>query len=1535
MSYRKPMYDTQQGASRTRDATVPRTVPTSSNNGRQLNTIRANASTRLASRSPPLVRDDFPGLPDRVGQKSTAIPRPSTRNLSQRSINTSKNAPIPSGMSRSTSRPESTSQEVPLVMDFYHGPSGREQTSGDRSFARNLGPSDYEQSSLDFSRDAIFGVAMPRANPTARAELPPRLIPELQALAAASTRLPQASNKSMSSGSSPSTQFSGSPSPWSVSTTTTTPTSWSSASPGIVQHVPLKTPTKRSQTVPLPAGKRDKIPKVPALPESLPPSVQGAWQAGSKESTKSSVRKKPLLHTPAPTPPPRTSSAKHSLSRSSSRSDRQRKTPTQEPTPSSSEVERSPLAGRGRTDLGTVGDSLQHGTVAQAHDNLQQSLGTGLSGTSRRDARAVAVKKIPTVDTDRAGPTPRVLPTPYSENRSLRRPNEALQRQERYNVAETLPGAPQAPEAQVQSSPGRTGKFSRLGLFGRRTKSPSTEVERSPRKLQRKGPAAGTGHEGYGRYGKRGRKMSQDDSSARGSESERSASSTRRIPLFSSKTKESRSSSRHNRSSQSDLDDFAATRLKPVPMIGGSGNNMKSESGSQLDIYSTSAPPGHVFDRWESPSQSKTSLSQQSLQDTQAITRDPTASMASGPTLALRRSQRFGNDAESFNLPTPIRTEGLSAPSYINSQDESRSSAFPTSTPSTIPDPSRGDIGFQKPKEKKSRKLRWNIFRRKGTDAEPERPVGLPSSSPEEMPVSVSAIPMARPMPYYAMIDSESEVNPPEAVGDYLAQVVDSPAVSPLAGGFDVDLTEDEPQPDLYEDNIFLPSAPVSPQQSFTRSPPSVPLQNPIEQPPLPTEQPTQRPPRLVRVGRIPPIVPRTEREHKPSRASFSQPFVRAPASEDFHVVPRLDVAPLMPLRVSTDVEPSRRLASPDSDQAANATSLGEAEFLRFPSRQASEVSTSSGSAGVSSILGPPLVPGLPGGGLPERSALQSSDYFPGSPSNDEVWNEYDDFIDHVMSPSRARKSIRAMAQDSPSLDRSGLEIRQMTQDHILRAQPSDPILSEFPIPTMKRPLYVGAPATSVTPPVVFPPPTMPERVVGDDIRLRRSRIASALHSSMDLSSPLSIRGPWNEHGNQSRSSAKFSERLSTSSAGRSLERLTTNTSAPDLPSEPSHQENVAMLEVVERSKDPVAQNELQYASLMVAKWLSFGRVLFSPAHDEIQAIPERHVLVIDGLGNEDWSIYCAVTYEAQRALVHNLKEKTHAQGVRMSHPSQHAPDNHRRAEVASFHERFPFPPGFFSVIVLRFPPAMAESKMKNIIAECRRVLLPGGYLELMLLDLDIVNMGVQTRRAVRELKFRMTTADKQISLRPIIDNFQSVLGSRGFTNISRCVVGVPVAGRPTGSADSSSSSRSSRGSDGSAQRRSGDGRASDASPRMTFSQGRRGTNLSLNELLSDRSDNADLRIGKIVSTTARTWWQHCFEASVISDGNLAKSIFADKKVLSECKGRGSSFKMLIAYAQRPVLDTRRRTMSEPVVPTLATAGGKRQTPSTGNPRTA
>ena len=1532
MSHRRPVYDTQQGASRSRDATVPRTatIPSSRHDTRPVNSTRPSASTRVVSSSPPPMTEASVSPDERPGHRPTAIPRLTTRNLSQRSTSASKQAPSAPRVSRSTARPESTSQEVPLLMELHQGPRRREQPSNSRSNARAHDASDDLQSSLDIDQDAIFGIVMPRANTTARAtQLPPRLIPELQALAASSTKQVQSSNKSVSSVSSPSTRFSSSPSPWSISTTTTTPTSWSSASPGIVQQIPMTGFAKRSQTVPLPAGKREKVPRMPALPESFPP-VESEWPAGSGVSTSSSTTRKTPLHTPAPTPPPRTSSAKHSLSRSSSKSDRYRTTPVQEPTPSPSDLERSPLARRGRSDLGTVGESRQHGTLTQAHDNLQQSIGYVPSRTHRPSAEAQRGQSAPRIDYYRPGAASRTPVRPPREDDVPQQRNELAHLQGRTMPVGPHPKTPSDTESRIQSSTIQTEKKSRLGLFGRRTKSPASEVEKSPRKLQRKGPVAGTGHEGYGRYGKRGRKPSDESASAKGSDSERSVSSSRRIPLFSSRSKDSRSNSRHNRSSQSDLDEFAATRMKPIPIVGGSGNSTRSNSGSQVGV------PGPISDKWEPASQSQISLGQQSFQDTSRIARDQVSSQRSIPTLAIRRSQRFGNDVEGFNVPTPIRTEGLSAPLYINSQDESRFSTFPTSTPSTTTDPIRGDLSLPKPKEKKSRKLRWNIFRRKGADPEPEKAVGPTSSSPEEMAVSVSAIPVSRQVPYYAMMDSESEVNPPEHVGDYLAQVVDSPAVSPLFEDYEADCLKGQPQRRAYEDNVFLPSAPISPPQSFARPPPAVPLYNPVEHIPVQAEQPPPRQPRLVRVGRIPAVAARDERQHKPSRSSFSQPFARSPALENPSVALSVSEKAL-PLQISTDMLPSRPFVTSDSAQPASAPTFGDSEYVRWPSRQVSEVSTSSSSGGVLSILGPALVPGSPGSRISGRGAMPSHSHLPGSPHADDVWNEYDDFIDHVMSPSRARKSIKAlMHAENPGVEPPELPTQPFLSDRNVNPQPPDPILSEFPAPGMRRPVFAHAPATSATPPVVFPPPSMSERTVGEDIRLRRSRIVSALHSSIDPASPFSIRDLLSEYENHARNSTKLSERLSTSSAGQSLERLTTTTSAPGTAPEPSHQENVAMLEVVERSRDPVRQSELHYASLMVAKWLSFGRVLFSPAHDEIQALPERHILVIDGLGTEDWSIYCAVTYEAQRVFVHDLKEKTTTKATKTSKASHHAPDNHRRAEIASFHERFPFPPAFFSVVVLRFAPAMAEAKMKNIVSECRRVLAPGGYLELMLLDLDIVNMGVQTRRAVRELKFRMTTADKQISLRPIIDNVQSVLGARGFTNISRCVVGVPVAGRPSGSTDSSSSSRSSRGSDPLSKEGSGEARPDDASPRMTFGQGRRGANLSLNDLLSDRSDNADLRIGRIVSRTARTWWQRCFEANVISDGNLGRSIFADKNVLGECKGRGSSFKMLIAFAQKPVFETRRRTMSEPVVPTLVTAGGQRQPQaSSKNPRTA
>ncbi|KAL6244724.1 hypothetical protein RBB50_008252 [Rhinocladiella similis] len=1501
MSHRTPIYDARQGLSRTTDATVPRgsRLPTIGQYGRQPDASRSEVATGSRFQSGPVNTGLAKPLGSKPRPKPTSIPRSTPRSPSLRPTAPSRNALSPSSMNTSAWGTEPSSQEVLFKMESYQGQShsnyGRPLAWTPRSAETS---NNTAVSSLDTENDAIFGIVMPRTASTKRpTNLPPRLIPELQALAASPTRYQEPLNNSAGSLNSPSTWTSSTRSPWSESTTTTTPISWSSTSPSIVQQVPVKSRSKRTQVIPLRQAKRGNIPRVPALPEGFS-TAGNSPELSSREGKNASIRKKTPLSTPAPTPPPRTSSAKQSLSRSSSRSRKH-----QEPTQQQSEPR--------YRDGDYIVDAVQQRSLAQAHSDLQQSL------TSQWDESAIS--------------TTTSVGTGYQSGRRLSDGQEGLPldtsitstsaKDAAVSPYEQRPITPGTAATAIHESPNRLGKFSRLGIFGRRGKSPATEVERtprSPRKLQRKGPTAGTGHEGYGRYGRRGRKASEEGSSANNSESERSVSSTRRAPLFTSKSSASRSSSRNHRNSQSDLDDFASTRMNPVPMIGGSGNSLRSGSGSRIDVSDPTTD--YTVTNFEESNLPR----EPSANDSSPV---DTSGEAPRPTLAVRRSQRFRADPASFNIPTPIETDQTAIPLYVTSQDEGRTSALAmsTSTPSSTAEFNRGDPRSTKTKDIKPRKLRWNIFRKKDADDESQKISMPPSTAPEEMSVAISTIPISRPMPYYAMMDSESEVNTGEHAGDFLAQVADSRSVSSLVPQYGAESVQDQDTQAQYMENTYLPPAPISPTHFLPSQLPVAPVQQFDEEETLVHPEQTQRrPPRLPRVGRIPQVVPRDQREHKPSRSSFSQPFARISVSEivggQVAVAEQTQGSPsqfgmdMLPRTTFNPVESARYVAHTPS----------ETEFLRFPSRQLSDASASSSSEGALSILGPPLIPGLPDSGL----AAPHTQIVPQSPTIDEVWNEYDDFIDQVMSPSGKRRSVTRLTHDkiiqsenvtSPTAKASGTRARRSRTKPSGRDVPDSSVAFVQRSEMRKTTTQPALTATMKAPPSLSPPDW------GEDVRLRRSRIVSALHSSMDPTSPFSIREFLREYENVQRNSARLSDETGRPATDQSLELLLATEATAATETGPSHQENVALLDVVARNKDPVGQSELHYASLMVAKWLSFGRVLFSPAHDEINTIPERHILVIDGLGNEDWSFYCAVAYEAQRAFVHDLKEKASKRTSKAPRTSQNAPENHRRAEIASFHDRFPFPSAYFCAVVVRFPPAMAEAKMKNIIAECRRVLLPGGYMELMLLDLDIVNMGVQTRRAVRELKFRMTTADQQISLKPIIDNVQSLLGARGFSNISRCVVGVPVAGHPSKPTDSPSSSRSSGESDGSSGHGFGDTRRATASPRMAFGKGRKGTNVSLNDLITDHSDNADAKIGRIVSRTARTWWQHCFEASVISDGNLSKSIFADKNLLGECKGRGSSFKMLIAYAQRPVFEGRRRTMSESALPTVATAGAHRQ----------
>jgi len=355
-------------------------------------------------------------------------------------------------------------------------------------------------------------------------------------------------------------------------------------------------------------------------------------------------------------------------------------------------------------------------------------------------------------------------------------------------------------------------------------------------------------------------------------------------------------------------------------------------------------------------------------------------------------------------------------------------------------------------------------------------------------------------------------------------------------------------------------------------------------------------------------------------------------------------------------------------------------------------------------------------------------------------------------------------------------------------------------------------------------------------------------------------------------------------------------------------------MEIAEAQGDGIlSMANLRFGALMTSKWLSFGRVLFSPAHFELKDPNEDRVLVIDGLG-KDWSYYCALTYP--EATIYNLgpgASSPQASSNTASEPWSTLA-NHRHINHASPRTAFPFPKGFFACVVLRFPSALPSSVHRFVVSECKRVLRPGGHLELSVLDLDLVNMGNRARRAVRGLKVKMQVADENTSLRNMSDEIIGLLGRKGFTECNRCFVGVPVAGQLPGPDDSSCASpqKSRKGSTASSLNNPSSSKQAKTTPTPK-------PELSFSELLDMQTSSDDSNengIADMVARVGRWWYSRCYESVVLPEAGepgaaasgsmLETSMWRDEALVRECEKRGTSFRLLIGYAQKPEVGVRR-----------------------------
>lgn len=1135
------------------------------------------------------------------------------------------------------------------------------------------------------------------------------------------------------------------------------------------------------------------------------------------------------------------------------------------------------------------------------------------------------------------------------------------------------PRQPERPRLLRKDSPvvgpaASPSKSPRFNLFSRKTPKEFTKPPEKPKREKKRGPAAGTGHEGYGRFGFRGRSGSVATNSTAG----RSPSADSNGTSGSSRPPASRSASNAS-NDREDLDDFLKERLNPV-VLRGSGSTGISTLASSSDQTDTQNPPSSTttLDSLATPQLLPSALKHQersgsplrrarpNIANQCDSSEDDTA--ARYPSLAARRSYNRLNpeDKAPPRMPPPISTKMPAHNEFLSNHDADES-AIPN-TGSTIPDrETRQDESFggkeglwlrfatPQPRPLPKPTNKWNFFERAHSSPRDKRRENSVVMSDREWHAAYQT---SRNAGRYPMIDTM------EPVGlDEVEQMLGEAETSDERSSSDVDR---RPQMIPYDrgHSSLLPSPPKSmphqrdsalpgrslpklvvPQESqespellrarmaksqraphmvdIPRSPkfsvsedstdthlhfPEIPqgyqmpaMARDVRMPDAPRDTDSPKPSRLSPVGRIPMVVSRRDRDRKLSDNSFSRPFarnhpkpsVKPPGSlysqiRDLASPVENTSQPVSSTSGRSDAHSAEQKSSVNTEQpslSTNRTSADMHDFFTFPRKGSEQSNTNSSDSS----------------NFYTAKAMQAQ--------HEDIWHEYNDLMDDVdmqKKPNSARSSLGAPFQYAHHLQDDYKPSVPETPQYYAQTPWGMPI-SELPPPqrasTVPAVLAVPQQITRFLQPSLSPlttPNSLADFV--SDYGNRSSQSVAPMNRS---STQQGRRGSVDSSRCSIGSHHSRASTVPEGSTRHSVQKLTSATNRRK-----SQLEGIA--EHDNKGRGSPSAN-LRYGALMTSKWLSFGRVLFSPAHNEMRLADEPRVLILDGLG-DDWSSYVAFSYPT--ATIYNLGSPT-ANKTPTTRPPlnwNHLP-NLRHIRHPHLAAPFPFPKAFFTAAVLRFPLATTDPAYQSCITECKRVLRPGGHLEATVLDLDPVNMGPRCRRAIQGLKIRIQQRDAGTSLRNLSDGLVRLIGRRGFEDVQRCVVGIPAAGRiPRGSRDLGGSGHSNSGSSDS----SGRGKAVPTAEPRQFSFADLLDGGVQSTFGSGKAD--DEGITKMVARVGRWWFESCYESAAVGGAETESarttgSIWNDRAILRECERQGTSFRLLICCAQKP-LQVRRRTVS-------------------------
>lgn len=1067
----------------------------------------------------------------------------------------------------------------------------------------------------------------------------------------------------------PSTGYS--PGPFSV---TSTPTSMSSHSPGIllsaasrdgsriVQQSPTRSRPSTSRKLMDDDSGTVESPGHSSVRESSSSSTSTlrASDTGSRLKEKSKVSRMPA---PPPSPPSRMDSSSApalgprskpaSGSKSPPKSDLERSTPVLRP-PELAHLEnaspsphKSALSGR---PMRPSRDGTPDMNLRQVSPVIQSNLSSLPSGLHRRQLSTESKQSTGTgigLDARTRLPPPKGSrhPSPSPSQASALSPLSS-----RPPTRGVTPDFPSDSEKsmRVKASPSSTSKpFSRFGLFSKKGKPEQAPAVLQKERPQRKGPSAGTGHEGYGKFAFRGR--SGSTTSGTGSTSVgRSPSADSASGTF------TRPSSRKSSVESKGFDEFVTERLNPITLRG-TGSKLLALERTQ----SETTPRGLGLTATTATATSSASSSQNEISKPSLLPSPMADDMVSSPAVSrptTSHSQKKGDGQKSSRFGiSALSSKRTSRMSFLN--DGSNASNIPANRKLSEPayNLSRTTTGSSDssdpkapakraetlPKAQLKTPKKWNFFQRA------KSPVRQPTQPQQVVPVTVPRQVPPRSVAHYAMMDGPTKIDAEEL--ERIMQEADQPS-----DGADAIMSEEErpkldkgkkpmhgnsillPEPPTFVPDFAAPARPASPkvplrpQRMSAQPAPSAPIDvSPIQEEESPASapdrtaelpkppQPQTRPSRLQQVGRIPQVVSRRDRERNLSQTSFSRPFGPAQPS------PAMRSSIGNALNLLSAEEPSLSLRNPAGTESMNpnlassppteadegreslvpTVSNSSMEFLSFPHRKNSELSTGSSSSGFIPFVVPTAL-------IPDLSAPLGEE---------EIWGEYDDLLDNLSprtpkTPASAASShggpfpYAAFSEDMPRGDR--------------RRQ------APVPPPTQQLPL----------------PPSDASSVVATAQRLREPSTANDSRHFSNIpplampSSPLSFSEFFASYGERNLSvidpatgrlsipsTGRISSRKSRMSLPPSIGSITTPTSAKG--TRPSSNEDATprpanprrdsrQMEIAEKEHMGFeSMANLRFAALMISKWLSFGRVLFSPVHSELKNPAEDRVLIIDGLG--------------------------------------------------------------------------------------------------------------------------------------------------------------------------------------------------------------------------------------------------------------------------------------------------------------------------------